>query len=234
MPRKDHVARLFAANLRAGLQQLLKHVFVADRCTQKLNVDRTHRQLEPDIAHNGRNNFAVVEPAVPFQILSHCPKCRVTIHDLAVFIDKKGPISISVECYAEACSMLHDRSLKVPEVERPAIFVNIAAVGPIVDRDHTRSQCAENSRSDRGRSPVGTVEDDLDAPGRKAGDRTGQMCDVVFDKFGGNFDLGLRSEWLRIIERSVDISFGLALDRLFDLLSGRQEDFYTVVIKRIV
>src|SRR3954467_11353433 len=93
------------------------------------------------------------------QVAAQNPKGRVSIDDLALFVNEKRPVGISVKAHAKIGSFADDRGLQSFEVERAAIKVDIGAVGGVVDPDHGRAQTFKDLGGECAGSTVGTVDD---------------------------------------------------------------------------
>ena len=59
--REDDVARLLAAETAAAADELFEDVLVADRRARDRDAVLAQRELEPDVAHHGRDDLPAVE-----------------------------------------------------------------------------------------------------------------------------------------------------------------------------
>ena len=95
--REDDVARLLAAERQPAREHLLHHVLVADGGAHQIDAARLQRQLETDIAHDGRDDRSALQTPFALQLVRAHQQHRVAIHDLAAVIDEDGAIAVAVE-----------------------------------------------------------------------------------------------------------------------------------------
>ena len=67
--REDDVARLLSAERQPAREHLLHHVLVADGAAHQIDAARLQRQLETDIAHDGRHDRAALQTPFALQLV---------------------------------------------------------------------------------------------------------------------------------------------------------------------
>ena len=160
---EDDVARLLAAERQVPLQHLLHHVLVADRGAHQVDAERLQRQLEPDVAHDGRDDRVAAKPPLALQLMAAHQQDRIAVDDLAAMIDEDRAIAVAVEGNAHRAAARHHQLRQLFRMGRSAAEVDVAAVGPIAHDDGLEAEAVEQLRPHRGRRAVGAVEHDREA-----------------------------------------------------------------------
>lgn len=120
------------------------------------------------------------------------------------------------------------------EMERTATGIDISAIGRNAHRDDVRAERAEEFGAEFVSGAVGTVKDDA------KGGQAGSGKDAAAEKFEIlGVERGVRDEERRIFRRSIaamfeNSGFELLFDGIGEFHAGVGEEFYAVVVIRIV
>ena len=172
------MAALLPAQRKLAGAQLLKDVPVADLRLDEPDPGVGHRELQPEVAHDGRHEGLVGEHA----LLAH--RERQERHDV-VAVDvlagrghREAPVRVAVVRDTQVGAVLHHRRAQALQVRGAAVVVDVQAVGRRVDRDHIRARLLVRLGRDLRRRAVRAVHDDAQPlqPVRGRGD---QVVDVV-------------------------------------------------------
>ncbi len=94
-----------------------------------------------------------------FHILGADGDYLIAVNDIAVFIDCKESVGVAVECEACHKSVLNDIFLKILEVSRAAVVIDIDAVRLVCEASHSAPICMKrDSGAVYARRAVGAVE----------------------------------------------------------------------------
>src|SRR5204862_3829020 len=159
--------RLLAAQREIAREHLLHHVLVAHGAPDEIHSDRAERQLETDIAHDGRNDRAAFEPALALELTRAQEQHGVAVHDAAVAVDEDRAVAVAIERDAELAAALDDGARQPLWMRGPAMQVDVAAVWPIGDDDGLEPEPGEETRRHGRRRAVGAVDRQRDSLERR-------------------------------------------------------------------
>src|SRR5262249_58981550 len=83
---------------------------VADGAADEIDPERLERELEPDVAHHGRDDGVALETALALQLTAAHQQHGVAVDDLSRVIDEDRAVAVAVERHTHATSLLDDRS----------------------------------------------------------------------------------------------------------------------------
>ena len=119
---------LLTAYRIALFEHTLEDIAVADLCYLAVNIIVGAELVEAHVAHDGDNCRVAIELTALFHILGADGDYLIAVNDIAVFIDCKESVGVAVECEACHKSVLNDIFLKILEVSRAAVVIDIDAV----------------------------------------------------------------------------------------------------------
>ena len=130
----DDVPRLLTTQCEAVRVHVFEHVPVADGGLPDGDAVLLHRPVEPEVAHNGRDEGVVGEVAALFHRHGQDRHDLVTVDDGAVGIHRQAAVGVAVVCDSDVCTQAHDGLGEVVEVRGADAIVDVDAVG--VGADH--------------------------------------------------------------------------------------------------
>ena len=78
----------------------------------------------------------------------------VAVDDGAGGVNRKAPVGVAVEREADVGAVVDDGLAQIAEMRRPAVLVDVQAVGLVVDRDDRRPEPFERDRADAMAAPL--------------------------------------------------------------------------------
>ena len=115
------MARLLAAERQAAREHLLHHVLVADRAADQVDARVAQRELEADVAHDGRDDRVALQPAFALQLARAHQQHGVAVDDLAAVVDEDRAIAVAVERDAQLAAALDDGPREPLGMRRSAV-----------------------------------------------------------------------------------------------------------------
>src|SRR5688572_14335881 len=102
------------------------------------------------------------------KIAGHYPESRVSVNNVAPFVNEQSPIGIAVESDAHVCLVPPHLSLELIEMKRAAVQVYVVAVRLRVYYDEIAAKIGKYYRSQFRCGPIGAIDDKLHAAQREA------------------------------------------------------------------
>ena len=231
--REDDVAGLLTAEREIPLQHLLHHVLVADRRSHEIDAQRLQRELETDVAHDRRDNRVASEPAFPLKLTSAHQQHSVAVDNMTVMVHEDRAIAVAVECHAHGAAARHDGLGQTFGMRRAAVKVDVAAVGPVPDRNRLEAEAVEQLGGDSRRRPVGAVDGNREpVDGGRLGEHEAQMTEIGIDKVGArDVARGTRTRGPGGVGHD---GLDLALDHFGEFFASAREHLDAVVLVRVV
>ncbi len=236
---KDDVARLLAAEREIAFEHLLHHVLVADRGAHQLDAARAQRQLEPDVAHHGRDDGVPFQPTFPLKLPAAHQQHGIAVDNASFVVDKDRAIAVAVEGDAHVASALDHELRKCLGVRRSAVEVDISAIGTVPDDFEVEAKALKQQGRDRRRRAIGAVDADFVGLGfsgaaklRRLGKHRAQVIEIRADEILARHDPGRAG--LCGPRRVRDDRFDLALDPLREFFALTGKDLDAVVFEGIV
>ena len=127
--RQNNMPRLLAAHIVSVLAHMLGDVAVADRRSRHAKSEVFDIPLKSEIGHNCRNDTATGEPAAPQPKLADDRHELIAIDDATFFVDNHDSIRVAVQRDPDICSHLFDLADEVLRRGRPAVLIDVEAVG---------------------------------------------------------------------------------------------------------
>ncbi len=163
---KDQMPRLLATERQIPLLHFLHHVLVADLRANQFDVQVSERDLEPDVAHHGRDHGIAAKPAVGLHLLGAHQHHVVAVDDAAAGVDQDGAIAVAVERDAESeIALPHDLGQHL-RMRRAHAFVDVPAIGIRPEERDLETQLAKQRRRHRRHRAVRAIDGDADAAQR--------------------------------------------------------------------
>src|SRR5262245_31879560 len=230
---EDDVARLLAAERETASDHLLHDVLVADRTPNQVDPRLAQRELEADVAHDGRHDGVAAETTLRLHVPRAHQHDRVTVDDSAGVIDEDGAVAVAVERHAHPAPVLPHRRGEPLRMRGSAIEVDVPAVGLVADDRDVVAQLAKQPRRHGGRRAVRRVDGHLEAAEAGGiGKREPRVCQVGVDDVG---PVDRREAGSGYLPAGVaDDRLDLPLERLGELFTAAREDLDAVVLEGIV
>ena len=140
------MTRLFAAESQAVLAERLQHIAVADLGFEHPDAVLTHRNLETQVAHDGRNERVVGQRALRLHRNSEDRHDLVPVDHRAVRVYREAAISVTVVGDAEVGAVRQHRGREPVEVSRSDTVVDVGAVGIGTDDSNPGARIREHLR----------------------------------------------------------------------------------------
>ena len=231
------MAGLLTAQVVAAAHHLLDHAPVPDGGADHPDAPLPHGDVEPEVAHDGRHHGALPELAVGVQLGGEHRHHLVPVHHLAPLVDTDGPVGIPVERYADVGAVPPDGVLQRLGMERPAVPVDVLAVGIDAERDHPGAELLQDLGGHFVRGTVAAIDGDREPIERQVARERALGEDVVaadgIVDAEGLPDLGSgRAE--RVDRVREDEPLDLRLELVGELEPGRAEELDAVVLEGIV
>ena len=112
MVAHDHVAGLLATEGVAGDLHRLEHVAVADLGLAHPDAGGAHGLHEAEVAHHGRDDGVLGEPALLVQREREDREELVAVDDVALGVDRQAAVGVAVEREADVGAVLEDGRLQ--------------------------------------------------------------------------------------------------------------------------
>ena len=156
----DDVAALLAADAEPAAVERLEHVAIADRRGDHVDAGGVHRPVETDVAHHRDHHRVVVQVAELAQLQCREGDEAIAVDDSTEVVDRDHPVAVAVEGQTQRRAVGDDGVAERRGVRRPAVVVDVAAVGRGVDDRDLGTERGEHGRGDLAHRPVGAIEHD--------------------------------------------------------------------------
>ena len=233
--RKDDVARLLAAERQPAIEHLLHHVLVADRRAHQLDARAAcSASSSPMLLITVATIALALQPPFGLQLPAAHQQHGVAVDDLPAVIDEDRAIAVAVERHAHLAAALDHRPRQQLGMRRPALQVDVAAVGLIADHLDVEAHAAEQRRRHRRRRAVRAVDGQLESGQRLRfrNDRP-KMIEVGADQIGVR-DVRRLASPARVHDASARIASTSRSTRSVNFSPLPGEDLDAVVFERIV
>ena len=235
MLAENNMAGLFASQAVSRSRHVFIHILIAYGCLFIGNPFSVKGFVKPEIRHNGRNNRIVKQAALLLHVFSADIHNAVAVHDIPLIVHSNTAVRITVIGKTGVAAMLCYKFLKVFNMGRTAVCVDVQAIGFIVDHKGLSTQSVKyifcNGRS----ASVGTVQCHLPVfKGTRC--RRDQISDITVSsgcKIHGTADqIPLCKR--KLLHLAVQIPLNLRNHCFFQLFSLFIDHLNTVVIIRVM
>ena len=144
---ENQMATLLAADVQVVGQHFLQNISVADLGADDLAAGLPQRKVEAEIAHYGGDQRILFQFPAPEPVECGDTEDIVAVHECPGFVAEQDPVAIAVVGNANVGSELAGRFTNHFGKEGTAFFVDVGAVGHIVENGDARAQLAENTGS---------------------------------------------------------------------------------------
>ena len=179
MIQEEDVAGLLAAEVQSVPHHGLDHVAIADGRAQEIATEIAQGDLETEVGHHGRDHRALDEGVGAQQFAGRDREDLVAVHDRPLLVDEQAAVGVAVERDADVRAPFAHPRLQILGVERPAIAIDVLAVGLAGERRHARTEFLDHLGSDPVTGTVGRVHDDLHAVERQVAGKAVLGEDVI-------------------------------------------------------
>ena len=230
MVAEDDVARLLAAQHRAGAQHLLQHVPVADPALDHLDPRVPHGLTEPRVGHRGRDDGVPLQAAVLLQRDGARREDLVPVDHPPLRVGEQGTVGVTVVGDAGVRARLLHGGGHHLGVKRAAALVDVPPVRLVEHRPDVGAQPAKDIGGGPIRRAVGAVHDDPH-PLEGCLGRRGHVRQVSLQAIG---DLADPSPVAVSSCLPANLGLDLVLGLVGQLEAGRPEELDAVVLGWVV
>ena len=130
------MARLLPPQNVAAALHLLQDVFVADRGAQETDPLVPQRPIEPQVGHDGADDRVAAQASRRLEVPGRQVQDVVTVQEAPGRVHEKTAVGVAVERQTGAHLLPPDFGRQPLRVEGAAVFIDVAAVGLIVNCGH--------------------------------------------------------------------------------------------------
>jgi hypothetical protein len=231
----DDVTALLAAQAGAGDEHGGQDVLVADRRPHDAAAGRLDRVLEAPVGENRDDQAPLGEIPASQPLQRQDPEHLIAVDEAALGVHGNAAISVTVECEPDVGPAGPDERGERRRVGRPAVAVDVVAVGSVMEDGDPGPGRGEDRRSDAVGRAVGDVDDDVET---RRVSRAGQLSPVIHVPPEQVAGVERPAEPVRRGSRQLvgapDQRLELILERVVELQPVPVEHLETVVLGRIV
>ena len=176
---EDHVPALLATHREPAFVERFEDVAVTDRRLDDVDPFTLHGDAEPEVGHHRGDDRGVAQGAAAMQVGGADGHDVVAVDDTTGVIHGEQSVCVAVEGEPEVGGLDDHSGGEGVEVSGPAVVVDVAAVGGVVDGDHVGTGGGEQAGGDGAGRPVGAVDDDAQAGQRAALEGVDEVGEVV-------------------------------------------------------
>jgi hypothetical protein len=225
------VAGLLAAELEPLAAQGLDHSAVADAHGHDLHADLAQRAVQAAVRHHRGHDAGVRHAPALGPIAREQRQDGVAVDERALLVDQDATVAIAVQGDAEIGRVQAHRLLQPAGVRRPAVLVDVVAVGGARDRHDLGAEAPEDARRDAAGAAVGAVDHDAQSVQLEPVGRAQEVREV------GALQRRVEQRHRTPGDRrrvGAQPGLDLVLDLVGQLLRARTEDLDPVVLGRVV
>ena len=225
--------RLFAAEGRTLTRERFEHVPIAHRGLDHIDATRLHREAKAEVAHHRHRHRVASQYTASVAIDGADGDDVIAVDELTAVVDCEHPVGVAVEGQTEIGFAFDDCSLQIVGIRRPAMVIDIAPVGCVVDDLDVGTDRGQHGRGNLAVGAVGAIDHDPKPPQvaalERCDDRVAvahEICTAVDERSRGT------GRDYRIA--AIQIVLDPTLREVAQLRASRREQFDAVVGVRVV
>ena len=237
MVAEDQVSALLASKIEAVLQHLIDHVLVADVRANDLSPGLSHRVDQSGVAHDRRDQGLLVERSLLHHVQRRDRHDIVAVDQIAVFVAQQHAIGVAIMGQSDIGAVLAHLGKQLFRMHRPAILVDVLAVGLIAHDEDLGAELLEHAGGGFVGGAVRAIDHDPHAFQRHAAGKGGlSVFDItpqrVIDAHRLANRVGGRTNVLNLAaeDQILDVLF----DAFGQLVTVGPEEFDAVIVVGIV
>ena len=235
MLAENNMAGLFASQAVSRSRHVFIHILIAYGCLFIGNPFSVKGFVQSEIRHNGRNNRIVKQASLLFHVFSANIHNAVAVYYISLIVHSNTAVRITVIGKTGIAALLCYKFLKVFNMGRAAVCVDVQAIGLIVYHKGLSAQSVKYILCNGRSASVGTVQCHLPVFKGTCCNRD-QISDIAVSS---GCKIHSTSNHIPLCKRKllhlpVQIALNLRNHCFFQLLSLFIDDLNAVVIIRIV
>ena len=141
--QKNDVSGLLTSDIVSVFPHVLQNIPVSDFCFLYVDSLFFSHQSKSQVAHDRHNNRILLQSALLLHVVAADCHHLIAVYQIALFIDRKHTIRISVKRDTGIRLLVHNACLQLIHVGRSAVRIDVGSVRVGVNRHQFRAKIAE-------------------------------------------------------------------------------------------